>query len=388
MRIKINRQYLTFSKNADLCWLYVDTSKISLIKHLKLKIQDVLKEERNIDVCFDNIPFLDEDEINAINDGEEITVIFKDNENSKQESLSHQLQDHFIPDDNTICKNSSSNRLSIENLEFVPVNRIDSTASISSITSNTTSQVKKRKRVRNHKKKKIQHDDNISMNNYNGVYDTVSQLTLNNEKKNHKRFKMEEEENGKTFNGSESISSIEETFHITREVYSCNSSYLDIEENTVVSKPKTEWKQYQFKTIPSNNKSVPIFIRGQTHKASNNYSQNNSVVENNFENKTPNYNDDCDMLVVDWKNMSPVKIKDLTELKIYDLLQFKTLSLNEHCEPEMSSLITSRLVNIDGDTLKIQVLSGIKEFMTLNPKFRMEDDDIEVETLREYKKNQ
>jgi len=29
------------------------------------------------------------------------------------------------------------------------------------------------------------------------------------------------------------------------------------------------------------------------------------------------------MLVVDWKNMSQIKITNITELQIYDLLQFK-----------------------------------------------------------------
>lgn len=50
---------------------------------------------------------------------------------------------------------------------------------------------------------------------------------------------MDEEENGKSLDGSESMSSIEETIHFTREVYSFNSSYNGIEEISLDNKPKT-----------------------------------------------------------------------------------------------------------------------------------------------------
>lgn len=33
--------------------------------------------------------------------------------------------------------------------------------------------------------------------------------------------------------------------------------------------------------------------------------------------------EDCDMLVVDWKDMAPVQILNISDLQIHDLLQFK-----------------------------------------------------------------
>jgi hypothetical protein len=49
---------------------------IKLIKQLKQKVQKVLNEPRDIELCFDNVPFLDEDDINAINENEEITLVY------------------------------------------------------------------------------------------------------------------------------------------------------------------------------------------------------------------------------------------------------------------------------------------------------------------------
>lgn len=76
MRIKLNRKLLSPDTICpELCWLYVDTSKILLIKELKVKVKSVLREKHDIELCFDGIPFLDEDEINAINDSEEIRFV-------------------------------------------------------------------------------------------------------------------------------------------------------------------------------------------------------------------------------------------------------------------------------------------------------------------------
>lgn len=73
MRIKLNLGQLTSCRNPAIYWLYVDLSAIFLIKQLKEKVQQVLKEYRDIELCLDNIPFLDEDDIHAINENEEIT---------------------------------------------------------------------------------------------------------------------------------------------------------------------------------------------------------------------------------------------------------------------------------------------------------------------------
>lgn len=68
---------------------------------------------------------------------------------------------------------------------------------------------------------------------------------------------------------------------------------------------------------------VPVFVRGQTctTKAS---TENSSFTE--YENNKSNdsiLSENCDMLIVDWKNMSQIKITNITELQTYDLLQFK-----------------------------------------------------------------
>jgi len=76
MRIKLNLLKLTPSRNPAIYWLYIDMSCITLIKQLKEKVRKVLKESRDIELCFDNVPFLDEDDINAINENEEITLVY------------------------------------------------------------------------------------------------------------------------------------------------------------------------------------------------------------------------------------------------------------------------------------------------------------------------
>lgn len=68
---------------------------------------------------------------------------------------------------------------------------------------------------------------------------------------------------------------------------------------------------------------VPVFVRGQTCTPKNSI-QNGLYTENN-DNKTTesSISEDCDMLVVDWKNMSPVQVLNISDLQIHDLLQFK-----------------------------------------------------------------
>jgi hypothetical protein len=75
MRIKLNIMQLTLNKNPSTYWLHVNLDNIFQIKQLKKKIQKVLKESRDIDLCLENVPFLDEDDINAINENEEITFV-------------------------------------------------------------------------------------------------------------------------------------------------------------------------------------------------------------------------------------------------------------------------------------------------------------------------
>lgn len=76
MRIKLNLMHLTPDSNPSIYWLHIDMTCITLIKQLKEKVQKVLKESRDIELCFDSVPFLDEDDINAINENEEITLVY------------------------------------------------------------------------------------------------------------------------------------------------------------------------------------------------------------------------------------------------------------------------------------------------------------------------
>lgn len=75
MRIKLNLTQLALDNNQSTYWLYVDVNNIFLIKQLKKKIQNLFKESRDIHLCFENVPFLDEDDIHAINENEEITFV-------------------------------------------------------------------------------------------------------------------------------------------------------------------------------------------------------------------------------------------------------------------------------------------------------------------------
>lgn len=78
------------------------------------------------------------------------------------------------------------------------------------------------------------------------------------------------------------------------------------------------WKKEKpFKTKVTN---VPIFVRGQMC-TSKNSTPNCSYSEN--KQSESDTNEDCDALVVDWKNMGSLKITNISELQINDLLQFK-----------------------------------------------------------------
>lgn len=86
----------------------------------------------------------------------------------------------------------------------------------------------------------------------------------------------------------------------------------------------TEEKPLKTKRNKVNN--VPVFTRGPKLNSENSiqndflnpfYSKN----DNNITNESDN--EDCDMLIVDWKNMTPIKITDISELQPYDLIQFK-----------------------------------------------------------------
>lgn len=51
--------------------------------------------------------------------------------------------------------------------------------------------------------------------------------------------------------------------------------------------------------------------------------QNTSYTENENNKTSESTSEDYDILVVDWKNMSPIKITNISELQIYDMIQFK-----------------------------------------------------------------
>lgn len=74
MRIKLNLLQLIPNRNPSVYWLHVDEN-ILFIRQLKEKVNKVLKESRDLELCLDNVPFLDEDDIHAINENEEITLV-------------------------------------------------------------------------------------------------------------------------------------------------------------------------------------------------------------------------------------------------------------------------------------------------------------------------
>lgn len=72
MRIKVNVMQLILNRNPSIYWLHIDINCITYIKHLKEKIKKVLNESRDIELCLDSVPFLDEDDIYVIRENEEI----------------------------------------------------------------------------------------------------------------------------------------------------------------------------------------------------------------------------------------------------------------------------------------------------------------------------
>ncbi|XP_022174412.1 uncharacterized protein LOC111036624 isoform X2 [Myzus persicae] len=406
MRIKLNLLGLTPGRNPSVYWLHIDRTCITLIKQLKAKVCKVLKESRDIELCFDNVPFLDEDDINAINENEEISVILK-------KSNIHDDPKYIQTESNIIEFNSELDMIPTNtNGDLSPcrktikqINKFTSTKQITNYIDNgtlslyreedeepnndnensTSSELlkipKKRIRKRTHKKSKknVELVENKPVeNDYVGTLSETSIVSSNEVSKMHKRFKLDNGENNQEEGCSPSINSEEPNFHVTREVSRCDSPALNSKEQKNIS--LSAWKNEKPFNIKFN--KVPVFVRGQTCTPKTS-TQNSSYIEN--ENNKSNdsiLSENCDMLVVDWKNMSQIKITNLTELQIYDLLQFKIMSMNECGEPQLSSVITARLDHIYKCTLHIQVLSGIKEFLTINPKFKMDDEE-DIGTQRE-----
>lgn len=78
MRIKLDLLQLIPERNPSVYWLHVDDN-ILFIRQLKEKVKKVLKESRDLELCLDNVPFLDEDDIHAIYENEEITLVCLEN---------------------------------------------------------------------------------------------------------------------------------------------------------------------------------------------------------------------------------------------------------------------------------------------------------------------
>ncbi|CAH1707954.1 uncharacterized protein LOC114128600 isoform X1 [Aphis gossypii] len=372
MRIKLNLLQLTPDRSPAVYWLYVDKSCITSIKQLKEKVQKVLNELRDIELCYDNVPFLDEDDINAINANEEIAVIVKKSKNIHHEPKYTQAESNIIDVD--MVPNIANGVLSLyrEVIEE-PNNDIENSTS-----STLLKNPKKRIRKRTHKKNK----KNIEPveNDYVGTLSETSIVSSKEVCKMHKRFKLDNAENLQE-DSSPSIQSEEEKLEVTREVFRCDSlatPTLNSKEQKSISLPI--WKNENQLNIKFH--KVPVFVRGQKCTPITS-TQNNSYTENENNKSSDSITSEiCDMLVVDWKNMSQIKITNITELQISDLLQFKIMSMNECGEPHLSSVITARLDHIYKCTLHIQVLSGIKEFMTINPKFKMDEEE-DIGTQRE-----
>jgi len=355
MRIKLNITQLTPDENPSVYWLHVDLTRILLIKQLKKKVQNVLKESRDIELCFENVPFLDEDDITAINENEEITVIVKERINCTKTNCTKS-------DSSIEFFNSGA---SVENAFKPVVYEQNLTPKLQDSIS------RKRSRKRIHKKKD-QSELPAPINN--GCLDSVPVYMPSCDESNkvHKRFILEDVEDNKINISSSS----DESVHVVREIIRCNSPFPNSTKNNVTQPSVQKQKPFRSTKIIK----VPVFERIKKCTA-NNTTQNgvNTLNEMGENNLSENY----DMMVVDWKNMTPSKISDISELRVYDLIQFKVLTMNENGEPEMSSVITARLEVINGHLLFIQVLSGIKEFlMCFIPKFQIEDEE-DLETCRE-----
>ncbi|KAL5240233.1 hypothetical protein ACI65C_007643 [Semiaphis heraclei] len=403
MRIKLNLLQLTPDRNPSVYWLHIDRTSIRLIKQLKEKVRKVLKESRDIELCFENVPFLDEDDINAINENEEIGVILKKRniydgpKYIQTESNTIELDTEFdkIPantnGDLFLCKvnklnkkltstkqitNSIDNEMLSPNFEVYDASNNDNENSTSS---ELLKIPKKRIRKRTHKKNKknIELVENVE-NDYLGTLSETSITSSKEASKMHKRFKLDNGENNEQDVCSPPANSEEPNFHVTRDVFRCDSLALNSKEQKNITPPI--WKNEKPLNIKFN--KVPVFVRGQTCTPKTS-TQNSSYIENeNNQSNDSVISENCDVLVVDWKNMSQIKITNITDLQTYDLLQFKIMSMNECGEPQLSSVITARLEHIYKCTLHIQVLSGIKEFLSINPKFKMDDEE-DIGTQRE-----
>lgn len=68
---------------------------------------------------------------------------------------------------------------------------------------------------------------------------------------------------------------------------------------------------------------VPVFERNKKCTP-NNTKQNGVHTLNGMDkNDETTSNENYDIMVVDWKNMTPLKISDISELQVHDLIQFK-----------------------------------------------------------------
>lgn len=77
------------------------------------------------------------------------------------------------------------------------------------------------------------------------------------------------------------------------------------------------------KGTASNGSQVPVFVRNKISSDEKSTPDNYSTGSYNLS-ATNGINEDCDiMLVVDWKNMSAVKLSSISELQIHDIIQFK-----------------------------------------------------------------
>lgn len=68
---------------------------------------------------------------------------------------------------------------------------------------------------------------------------------------------------------------------------------------------------------------VPVFVRGQSCTSKNSLGNSSYIENENIQISDSYSSENYDMLVVDWKNLNPVKISNISELEIHDLLQFK-----------------------------------------------------------------
>lgn len=85
------------------------------------------------------------------------------------------------------------------------------------------------------------------------------------------------------------------------------------------------WKQENVSSKPFKTKvgQVPVFVRPPKCTSTKSTQNSFHLEDENFKANECSVNENYDMLVVDWKNMSTIKISNISELKLHDLLQFK-----------------------------------------------------------------